>query len=283
MGFFVYKGVTFSDQPMSGGGAVSSVNTQIGDVVLDADDVAATATNEYLTNAAPQTITGDKTFSGAVKIVNQAQLGSAILTVPTSDYYILSLVETSSGTTWENWIEDGGYGGTVGSLYWDVVAGASGTSGAVVFGPDGRLGIGIGYTVVGAALDILSKSPTIFGLRIKGAVGQSADLIRIMDSDGVNKFLLTAAGDVGIGTDTPLGALDVSSTTQGFVPPRMTTIQKNAISSPVEGTMVYDSALHRMFVYADTGWIPVASSVVLDGGNAYSQYGGTSTIDGGTA
>jgi hypothetical protein len=46
---------------------------------------------------------------------------------------------------------------------------------------------------------------------------------------------------VGIGTTTPHASavLDLTSTTQGFLPPRMTQAQRNAISSPASGLMVW--------------------------------------------
>jgi uncharacterized protein (TIGR02145 family) len=55
-------------------------------------------------------------------------------------------------------------------------------------------------------------------------------------------FSVDAANDrVGIGTTTPnaSSALEVSSTTSGFLPPRMTYVQRNAISTPMAGLMVY--------------------------------------------
>jgi uncharacterized protein (TIGR02145 family) len=51
----------------------------------------------------------------------------------------------------------------------------------------------------------------------------------------------TTFAQVGIGTATPhaSAALDITSTTQGFLPPRMTEAQRNAISTPAVGIMVY--------------------------------------------
>jgi hypothetical protein len=53
--------------------------------------------------------------------------------------------------------------------------------------------------------------------------------------------------------------LDLSSTTKGFLAPRMTTTQKNAISSPTTGLLVYDSTLNACSVYTGAAWIQVAS------------------------
>jgi hypothetical protein len=49
--------------------------------------------------------------------------------------------------------------------------------------------------------------------------------------------------------------LAIDSTTAGFLPPRMTTTQKNAISSPAEGLMVMDITTHKLCVYDGTSWV----------------------------
>lgn len=56
---------------------------------------------------------------------------------------------------------------------------------------------------------------------------------------------------VGIGTTSPAACsiLDVTSTTQGFLPPRMTTAEKNSIASPVNGLMVFDTDLNAISCY----------------------------------
>ena len=66
---------------------------------------------------------------------------------------------------------------------------------------------------------------------------------------------------VGVGTSPDASAkLDVGSTTSGFLPPRMTTTQKNAISSPAEGLMVYDLTLHKLSIYTGAAWQTVTSA-----------------------
>lgn len=61
---------------------------------------------------------------------------------------------------------------------------------------------------------------------------------------------------VSIGAASPNAnaILQVDSTTKAFIPPRMTTAQKNAIGSPIEGMVVYDSDLNAVFVYNGTDW-----------------------------
>ncbi len=53
--------------------------------------------------------------------------------------------------------------------------------------------------------------------------------------------LIGSAQNVGVGTTTPNASavLDASSTTQGFLPPRMTYAQRNAIVNPAAGLIVY--------------------------------------------
>ena len=61
---------------------------------------------------------------------------------------------------------------------------------------------------------------------------------------------------LSVGTPTQATAvMEITSTTQGFLPPRMTTTQKNAIATPATGLMVYDTTLNLISVYNGTIWI----------------------------
>jgi hypothetical protein len=55
-------------------------------------------------------------------------------------------------------------------------------------------------------------------------------------------------------TADPSAMLDVKSTSKGLLLPRMTTSQINAISTPAEGLMVYNTSLHSLVIYDGTGW-----------------------------
>lgn len=63
-----------------------------------------------------------------------------------------------------------------------------------------------------------------------------------------------AQNNVGIGTTTPSpdAALEVRSTNQGVLVPRLTTTQRNAIATPTEGLLVYDTDVNCFFFYEST-------------------------------
>jgi hypothetical protein len=77
----------------------------------------------------------------------------------------------------------------------------------------------------------------------------------------LERMRITNGGSVLIGTATAVASasLVVSSTTQGFLPPVMTTAQKNAISSPAAGLVVFDSTLAKLCVYASGAWQTITS------------------------
>jgi uncharacterized protein (TIGR02145 family) len=81
----------------------------------------------------------------------------------------------------------------------------------------------------------------------------------------------TTFAQVGIGTTTPDASalLDVESSTKGFLPPRMTTTERNAISSPLpEGLIIYNENNGCIEFRNATAWINVCDGSgqgVIDG------------------
>lgn len=64
---------------------------------------------------------------------------------------------------------------------------------------------------------------------------------------------------IGTTLDATSAILNVVSTTKGVLFPRMTTTQKNAISTPVEGMIIYDLTLHKLSVYTGSVWETITS------------------------
>lgn len=70
-------------------------------------------------------------------------------------------------------------------------------------------------------------------------------------------------GQVAIGSDpTPdvSAILDVQSTTLGFKPPVMTTVQRDAVVTPAAGLIVYNSTTNKINFYSGSAWEAVTSA-----------------------
>jgi uncharacterized protein (TIGR02145 family) len=118
----------------------------------------------------------------------------------------------------------------------------------------------------------IGRQPAFFPLEIQG-LGTSNDLLQFTNSEGVgkwhlnllangslsfaesgvanNRLVLRVGGSIGVGTATPAASaqLDVSSTTKGFLPPRMTAAQRSGISSPAEGLLVFQTDGSKGYYY----------------------------------
>jgi len=92
-------------------------------------------------------------------------------------------------------------------------------------------------------------------------------------------ILLTAFpifAQVGIGTTSPdpSSILDITDTNRGFLTPRMTEVQRDAISSPATGLLIYQLDNTPGFYYYDgTIWTPISSG----GGQAWELTGNAGT------
>jgi uncharacterized protein (TIGR02145 family) len=121
----------------------------------------------------------------------------------------------------------------------------------LVIGGSGRIGIATNTPT--AQLDVNGQ------VRIRGG-NPAAGKILTSDSNGTatwnypasgaglwlpngNNIYNANIGGVSIGTQTPNSSAitEISSTTKGFLPPRMTLAQRNAINNPVEGLMIFNT------------------------------------------
>ena len=127
---------------------------------------------------------------------------------------------------------------------------------------------GTGTTSATTAFTVQNSAGTnLFFIQDNGAV--TSGYIRL-DNNGSGRGRMTGVEQInGIsgagGTRfcaNPDGALvnnsaqlQVDSTDKGFLPPRMTTTQKNAIASPAAGLQIFDTTLNRPCFYDGTTWI----------------------------
>ncbi len=85
--------------------------------------------------------------------------------------------------------------------------------------------------------------------------GISIDLGLLPD----NNTSLVISDDDNTPSNDPSVIVNIASTTQGFLPPCMTTTQKNAITAPATGLVVFDTSLGKLCVFSTT-WQTVTSS-----------------------
>src|SRR5687767_1686383 len=84
--------------------------------------------------------------------------------------------------------------------------------------------------------------------------------------------VFSSAQNIGIGTTTPHASamLDVNSTSRGLLVPRMTTAQKNAISAPVNGLLVYQTdSVAGFYVFELSSWKRLEGAVANAGNGLY--------------
>jgi hypothetical protein len=85
---------------------------------------------------------------------------------------------------------------------------------------------------------------------------------------------LFAQQNVGIGTTTPDASsiLDLTSTTKGFLVPRMSTTLRNGIPSPARSLLIYDLSYNAFWYFDGTNWVPFS--------NGWGLTGNAGTVDG---
>jgi len=105
---------------------------------------------------------------------------------------------------------------------------------------------------------------------------------------GINYSVIAQVG-INIDGAVPDGSamLDVVSTDKGFLPPRLSTMEMNAISSPSAGLMVYNTSINSICFYDGTSWRKVydndgesCGTITYDGHNLSNSDSRNPVLDG---
>jgi hypothetical protein len=101
--------------------------------------------------------------------------------------------------------------------------------------------------------------------------------VEVKNSDGNTIFSINDAMRTGINTSNPdsSSVLEISSTTGGFLLPRMTTAQYQAIPNPAMGLLIFNTDDAMFYYYTGSQWIALQSGQGGGSGN-FSHYIGES-------
>lgn len=198
-------------------------------VGLNAGNKITTASDgTFIGSSAGSNLTGIRNVgigSGALQGTNGSATGTENTSIGTSSGFTLS---TGVGNVFIGHET----GGSITSGSFNIFIGAE-TQDTVVTGTTGSSNILIGYAIYLPSVstsNYLSIGNTIYGN--------------------------TSTGQVSIGVATQLASakFQVDSTTKGFLAPRMTTTQRDAIATPAEGLEIYNLTSHKKQVYDGTVW-----------------------------
>lgn len=156
----------------------------------------------------------------------------------------------------------GGFGSTIGYIQSDGTNAIEFSSAQIKF-CNGWVAqtnvLKIGTTLERGRIEINTLS-NYRGILIQADAAQVVPLVEFKNNANTVLSYIAAKGEFyfGSGTVSASAAIQADSTTQGFLPPRMTTVQKNAIVTPAAGLMVYDTTLAKLCVYT-TAWETITS------------------------
>ena len=168
-----------------------------------------------------------------------------------------------------------GVAGLTGATGLQGPAGPVGATGSV--GPQGLPGAAGAQGVAGAtgaagAAGPVGATGSVGPQGLPGVIGAQGPVgaTGATGPAGASPLTLTGAdvvfttGSLGLGTTTPSASalLDLTSTTKGFLPPRMTAVQRAAILTPTAGLMVYQTdGTAGTYQFDGSAWAKVGGAV----------------------
>ena len=149
--------------------------------------------------------------------------------------------------------------GSYGSLA--TVKNATGVTTVAVSNSNASTNDGAKFASFYSTTEITSVGHYWNGSQFIGRVYSYGDLTFLGTATPTELMRLTATGTLALGTSSPSSSaiLEAQSTSKGVRFPNMTTAQKNAISSPAVGLVVFDTTLAKLCVYTGAAWQTITS------------------------
>ena len=120
-------------------------------------------------------------------------------------------------------------------------------------------------------------------LCLQSSPGLNRDIVFV--TGAVNptvKMNIKSNGSVGIGTTSPSPSAltEMSSTTQGFLPPRMSSAQRDAIINPAIGLVIFNTTTNCLNFYIGNFWNETCGTTIIPVGSITTLSCGTATTIG---
>jgi len=111
-----------------------------------------------------------------------------------------------------------------------------------------------------ANVTVTADAGTLTGTTLNPTItGSSLTSVGILTDATVNGKVIVGA----LSATTSSAVLEVSSTTQGFLPPRMTIAQRNAISDLSIGLMIWNTTINQLEVYNGSLWVNMNGKISI--------------------
>jgi len=234
-----YSAVGTAGQVLTSAGSGAPTWTSVGGTGTVTSVAVSGGATGLTTSGGPITTSGTITLAGTLAVANG---GTGVTTSTGSGNVVLSASPTFSGTTT--------FPGT-------TIIDSSGNIGVGTASPAYKLDVNGTFRIFALANfnnGISFNASTLNYLYYTSALSFS--------QNGVGEAMrIDSSNNVGIGTSSPSASaiLDAQSTTKGVRFPNMTTTQKNAISSPAAGLVIFDTTLAKLCVYSGSAWQTITS------------------------
>jgi hypothetical protein len=211
-----------------------------------------------------EVMNGSGNIYEAMRLTDTGRLGLKT-NDPQTELHILGSVMTEGGSllldTSFNVAVSGGYlAANIGNVIFYASDPDVAKNNAFDFYTSDGLRFSFGKTVV------LGQYYAIFSNTTTTTADFEANVFKILAFDTAMTLNLSVgrSGVFGVGgasyvAPNAAAVLQADATNRGFLPPRMTTAQKNAISTPPAGLMVYDTNLAKLCVYT-SAWETITSA-----------------------
>lgn len=174
----------------------------------------------------------------------------------------------AKGVQWPGFIAETN-SATNGDTYMELIGGAGGNDAAIGFMRVYNKASGSNVDIGGIEFRRESANDDAYlQFKTRSSGGTSTERMRI-----------TSSGNVGVGTASPNASalMDLSSTTRGFLLPRMTTAQRDAIAAPV-GLQIYNTTSNRLQYFNGSAWFDVGTGVGV--GTVFGRTGAVTAQNG---